>query len=324
MTRAWQTERVSIPSPPAAPSTPAWRTWSLRIAPYVVTGVVVAAILHRYPAAEILREMGAGHALRMLPMAIALPFVVWLPYALCDRIVFEGAVGSIALREVVRAKAATAVLFTLGYFFGGGGYAVWIGRTTRVGAARAAGAVLYVMASDLVAVCTVAGASMWLGGPGVSASLRTVATWVFAIQVGLIVLGPHGGWMHLPPLFEAWRRVPRAWSFAQIAGRAVNIAIITALTWAAMRAFGIDVPASAAAMYVPVILLVTSLPINVAGLGAAQAAWLLLLPWASGPRLLAFQALWQVFTGVGIVARGVPFVRGVVREIEDGKAAGAT
>jgi hypothetical protein len=284
-----------------------------------VTCAVVAAILHRYPAGEIARQMAAGHALRMLPFGLVLPFVVWLPYAVYDRMVFEGAVGPVALRDVVRAKAASAILLTLGYFVGGGGYAVWIARTTRARPVRAAGAVLYLMSSDLTAVCGVAGAAMWLGGPEVSPSLRAVATWVFAVEVALIVVSPHGRWP-LPEIFAAWRRVPRGRSFVQIAGRAGNIALITAFTWGAMRAFGIDVPAGVAAMYVPVIVLVASLPINVAGLGAGQAAWLLLLPWASGPRLLAFQALWHVFSGAGILARGVPFVRGVVREIEDGRA----
>jgi hypothetical protein len=311
---------VSIASPTALPSTPTWRTWSLRVAPYAVTGAVVAAILHRYPAADIARQMAAGHALRMLPLGLALPFVLWLPYATYDRIVFKGAIGPIALRDVVRAKAAIAVLLTLGYWVGGGGYALWLARTTRVGAARAAGAVLYLMASDLIAVCGVAGASMWLGGPGAATPLRTVATWVFGVQVALILVGPYGGWMRLPRLFEPWRTVPRGWSLLQILGRALNIAIIAGFTWAAMRAFGLEVPVGAAATYVPVIALVTSLPINVAGLGAAQAAWLLLLPWASGPQLLAFQVLWHVASGLGLLARGVPFVRGIAREIEDGKA----
>ena len=148
-----------------------------------------------------------------------------------------------------------------------------------------------------------------------------------ATRPGLLISGRWkervGGWLRLPPIFEPWRTVPRLRSFAQIAGRAINIATITAFTWAAMRAFGIDVPARAAAMYVPVILLVASLPINVAGLGAAQAAWLLLLPWATGPQLLAFQAIWNLVSGVGILARGVPFLRGVLRQIEDGAAAAA-
>jgi hypothetical protein len=58
---------------------------------------------------------------------------------------------------------------------------------------------------------------------------------VFAIQVGLIMVGPCGGWMRLPPVFDAWRVVPRGRSFLQIAGRAINIAITAAFTWSAMR-----------------------------------------------------------------------------------------
>lgn len=287
----------------------------MRIAPYVVTGAVVAVLLRKYPAADIGRQMMAGHALAMLPLALALPFVLWFPYAVYDRIVFEATVGPIALRDVIRAKAASALLLALGYIFGGGGYAVWIVRKTRVGPARASGAVLYLMSSDLMAVCAVAAAAMWLGGADVPRSLRSVATWVLAVQTAFVVLGPYGGWLHLPEVFAPWRLVPRARSFVQIAGRAGNIAIITGFIWAAMRAFGIEVPVRVAAMYLPVIILVGALPINVAGLGAAQAAWLLLLPWASGPQLLAFHTLWILFSSLGVLARGLPFVRGVVRDV---------
>jgi hypothetical protein len=298
---------------------PAWRVWSVRLAPCGVTAAVVAAILRRYPLSDIAAEVRVGHALRMLPLGLAVPFVVWLPYSACDRVVLRGAIGPVPLRDVVRAKAATAVLLTLGYFVGGGGYAVWIARATRVGAARAAGAVLYIMASDLIAVCAVAGTSMWLGESGAPATLRSLATGILAVQVLFIVLGPYGRWLRVPAFFDAWRLVPRAWSFAQIAARAMNIGILTAFAWAAMRAFGIHVPPRAMAAYMPVVLLVTALPINVAGLGAAQAAWLLFLPWASGAQLLAFQALWHVFSGLGILARGLPIVRGVLREIEEGR-----
>jgi hypothetical protein len=313
---------VSTASPTGVVRPRAWRTWLLRIAPYLVTGAVVAVLLRRYPAEEIARQMAAGHALRLLPLGLVLPFAVWLPYAAYDRIVIAGVVGSIAFRDVIRAKAASALLLVFGYFFGGGGYAVWIARTTRVGAGRAAGAILYLMASDLIALCSVAAASMWLGGSDLP-TLRTIATWVVVVLLALILLGPYGGWLRLPAVFEPWRTVPRGRSLAQIAGRAGNIAIITATTWAAMRAFGIELPPVVAAMYVPVILFVTSLPINVAGLGVAQAAWLLLLPWASGPQLLAFQALWNLSTALGIALRGIPFVRRVVREIEEGKSRAA-
>ncbi len=312
---------MSIASEVPVPRAPAWRTWSLRVAPYAVTAAVVAALLHRYPAGEIAQEMGEGHALRMLPLGLALPFAVWVQYAACDRVVLQAAVGPLALRDVLRAKAATALLLTLGYVVGGGGYGVWVARTRRVGAARAAGAVLYVMTSDLVAVCAVASAAMWLGGPAGRIPLRAVATWICAIQVLLILVGPYRfRTMRLPAVFDPWMLVPRGRSLAQILVRATNIAIISALTWGAMRAFGIEVPPGAAAMYLPMITLATALPINVAGLGVAQAAWLLFLPWASGPRLLAFQMLWQLFVALGLFLRGIPFLRGVMREIEEGRA----
>jgi hypothetical protein len=296
----------------------AWRVWLRRLAPYLVAATVVAAILRKYPAREIVAEMRLGHATRMLPFALALAFVVWPLYAAYDRVVFLGAIGRLRYRDVLRAKAASAVLMTLGYFFGGGGYAVWIARKTGSGGARAAGAVLYIMASDLAAVCLVAGASMWLVGVESSHALRSVATAIFGAQVLLILVGPYSRVSRVVRVFEPWHRVPRLGGLSQICGRAVNIAIITAFTWGAARAFGIDVPARAMGMYMPIILLVSSLPFSVAGFGAAQAAWLLLLPWATGQKILAFQALWQVFGGIALVLRGLPFVRRVVAEIDAG------
>jgi len=62
-----------------------------------------------------------------------------------------------------------------------------------------------------------------------------------------------------------------------------------------------------------------SMPVNVAGIGAVQGAWLLLVPWAQGgEQILAFAVLWQRVVGAGMVLRGLPFVRQVASEIERG------
>ena len=159
---------------------------------------------------------------------------------------------------------------------------------------------------------------MWFVGLEVSPALRTIATAIFAGQVLLILVGPYTNVSRMVRVFEPWHRVPRLWGLSQICGRAVNIAAITAFTWGAARAFGIDVPARAMGMYMPIILLVSSLPFSVAGFGAAQAAWLLLLPWATGQKILAFHALWQVYSGIALLLRGLPFVRRVVSEIDAG------
>jgi hypothetical protein len=297
---------------------------ALRTVPYVVGASVVGWLLHKYPLHEIVAEMRLGHAAAMVPAGLVVAFVVWLPYSACDRLIMLGTIGPVPYRDVLRAKAASATLLLLGYFFGGSGYALWIARKMGVGAARAMGVVLYAMSGDLTAVCLVAAASAWLGGAEVPHVLRAIATSIFALQVTLIVVSPFGYPRRLPVILQPWRTVPRAWGLAQIGVRAINIVTMVGLTWVGARAFGLQVPLGVMAIYMPIILLVTSLPINVAGLGAAQAAWLLLLPWASGPRLLAFQVLWHLCTSAGILLRGLPFVRRVASEIAGGRDAAQT
>jgi hypothetical protein len=71
--------------------------------------------------------------------------------------------------------------------------------------------------------------------------------------------------------------------------------------------------------YMPIVLVVGSLPINVAGIGAVQLAWLKLAPWSTGERVLAFSFVWQLLWGTCVVVRGLPFTRRVVTEIAEGR-----
>jgi hypothetical protein len=60
-------------------------------------------------------------------------------------------------------------------------------------------------------------------------------------------------------------------------------------------------------------------------MGAVQGVWLLAFePWAPGEKILAFQFLWQLMVGGSIVLRGLPFVRRVVAEIDEGARAQAS
>jgi hypothetical protein len=40
----------------------------------------------------------------------------------------------------------------------------------------------------------------------------------------------------------------------------------------------------------------------------------------AGERIVAFQFLWQLAFGMGVVVRGLPFVRRVIAEIDEGRA----
>ena len=266
--------------------------------------------------------MREGNALAMAPLAVGLMVALLLLAALWDLLVIRGSLGKPGYVDVLRGKAGTAVLMMLGYGFGHGAYGFWIARVTGCGARRAGGIVVYLVMSDLATVALGASLAMGVAGELVPAWLRWMAPAVGLAVLAAMIAGPALlGRMARPPAFlDPWRLVPTWIGYAQVAGRLVNMALGITVTWLAARVFGVSIPFLAMAAYLPVVLVVAALPINVGGLGAAQAAWLLAFrPFASDAQILAFQLLWQVMTGLGLVVRGLPFVRRVLVEIGEGK-----
>lgn len=293
-----------------------------RFGPYLLTGLILFAILRKTSPSEIAAQMREGNALAMAPLAVGLMVALLLLAALWDLLVIRGSLGKPGYVDVLRGKAGTAVLMMLGYGFGHGAYGFWIARVTGCGARRAGGIVVYLVMSDLATVALGASLAMGVAGELVPAWLRWMAPAVGLAVLAAMIAGPALlGRMARPPAFlDPWRLVPTWIGYAQVAGRLVNMALGITVTWLAARVFGVSIPFLAMAAYLPVVLVVAALPINVGGLGAAQAAWLLAFrPFASDAQILAFQLLWQVMTGLGLVVRGLPFVRRVLVEIGEGK-----
>lgn len=303
-------------------SKPAWRSWLRRLLPYALTGAVVWAILRQTSPSEIAAQMREGNALPMLPLAIALMVALLVLVTIWDGLVIRGALGKPGYRDVFRGKAGTALLMMLGYGFGHGAYGFWIARMTGCGAKRASGIVVYIIASDLAAVGLAGSVAMSFAGELVPRWLRIAAPTIGLLVLLSFVIGPRAlaNRPSAPSWLDPWRLVPPLAGCAQIAGRMLNMALGIGMTWLAARVFGLAIPFGVMAAYLPVLLVVASLPINVGGLGAAQAAWLLAFgAWATDAQILAFQLLWQVMNGVGLLLRGLPFVRRVIAEIDEGK-----
>lgn len=297
-------------------------TWLRRLGPWLVAVAIIVVLSRRYDPAEVLAQMRAGDWRATLAYPMVLPFLYLPLHGLWDTLILRGVLGGQAPQvvapryaEVLRGRAGTAVLMLLGYVFGHGGFGVWLARKTGAKARAVSGAVVYTMVSDLGALGLVATVATSFGNADVAPGVRVVAASVVAVPLALALVGPSALASTRAPFLAPWRALGRGLALLQICGRAVDIGLAVLLTWQAARAFGLAIPLSSFATYMPVVLLVTSLPFNVGGMGAAQAAWLVFLPWASGEKILAFQIVWQVFFAVGIVVRGIPFVRRVMREI---------
>jgi hypothetical protein len=299
--------------------TPTWRRRIALIAPYAITAGVIAFLGTTYGISDIAAEMARGNWGAVIPVACGTVILTLCVVSAADLLVVRSLQGQLRYWDMIRAKAATSLLDVVNYSAGHTGYAVWIGRSTGMGVGLTAGTLLYVVSSDLCAVCLVASASVWLGAVDGEAAntLRWLAPTISGVLLLFILIGPYrlltGG--KKVDLFEPWSRIPRAVGLTQIGVRVILIVVVSCATWLAASAFGLELPIVAVLSILPVILVVGSLPINVAGFGAVQATWLLFTPWAEAPLVLAFQVVLAGFSGIAIILRGLPFVRRVAAEV---------
>jgi hypothetical protein len=286
-----------------------WARRIVRVLPYVLTIAVIATLLSRYEWASISAAIAEGNVAGLFPIAFVQMLVSLALISVADRTVLAELYPAPRVTDVAIAKAASSLLDILGYAIGHGGYALWIARgcSERRDGVGATGALLYLMASDLLGVTLVATGALVLTDATAPEPLRIAAPAIAGALGFTWILGWFGRGRG-PRVLWAWRVVRPGAAGIQLALRVTQMVMFSAFGCIAARWFGIDLPWSAALTYVPIILLVGALPINVAGFGAVQAAWLLLVPWAPAERILAFQLVWTVATTAAIAVRGLPFL----------------
>ncbi len=285
------------------------------MAPFAIAATSIAVVLSRYSPGRIAAELARGEVLAVVPYLAGFLLVSLALVALADTLVIRGCTGRPRYRDVVVGKGGASLLAMLHYAAGHGAYGVWIAKKTGAPVRLASGIILYIMSSELVSVCLVTTASVWLLGADVPARLRIAAPLIAGVLVLLKLIGPLRLVARQTPLLEPWRRMSGWRMLAQLAVRVAQIYLMVVCMWAAAAAFGVPIPLSAMTAYLPVVLVVGSLPVNVLGFGAVQGAWLLFTPWASGPRILAFSIVVQLVMMLAGLLRGLPFVRRVVADI---------
>lgn len=301
-----------------------WRSWVSRLAPWVITAVVVTALLRQYSLSRVIAELGKGDFLAAAPVFGVLLVIQLLGAALWDWVVMKGTLGGPGYWDVVRGKAATTVLGNLSYTIGHGGYIAWIARRNRVKVSEATGVMAFVITSDLLAIAIAFAIGVAVGGDKIPESARWLGTLptltLIVVALAAAAIAPtilKKGWK-FPGLLAPWWRMSRARIFAGLLGRCTTPLFFAGATYFAASAWGMPLPLWAVASYFPLVLLVGALPINIGGLGAVQACWLLFSPWASGAKILAFAFVWSLSIGGGVTIRGLPFLRRVITEIARG------
>lgn len=248
--------------------------------PWLAGLAILAVVATRIPLAEFRAAISRGPHLTLALVNLAINVAVLASDSLATWL----ALIALQLRRpfvgVLVARGATYLLFVVNYAVGQGGFGYYLYRT-GVAPLRATGATLFLIGTNLATLLVVALAA-WAArtaaggaasGPAVAAMWTlTGAGIAFVVYLAVIALAP--GFLArrelLAPLFAAGLR---GHAVAML-GRVPHVTVVVLGQWAAMRAWGIAVPLAAGLTLMPVVVIISALPISPAGLGTMQAALL--------------------------------------------------
>jgi uncharacterized membrane protein YbhN (UPF0104 family) len=262
--------------------------------PWVV-GLVILAILFKTVSLAALRDVA-----RQVNLAAWILFVLAYVLAalLADSfaawVIYRRSLPDVPLRlgETIRMRGATYLLSVVHYGAGQGGMAYFLKTRYGVPLGRAAGAVILTMGTNAITIAAFAILGIVLGGAPASPQLRAVVLLIGAgVPVYLAVIAWRPGFLErmslLRPLFDAGVRGHLVIG----AARVPHFAVLVAGHFVAMRFFGIRVPPSQAIALLPLVFIISVLPISPSGLGTAQATSVLLFAhFAPGVDAAARQA----------------------------------
>lgn len=295
----------------------------MRFLPAVIAVLALGSLFLRVEMQELRTALVQGHVAAILPWAALLAIGYMALHSLWERVLLSHTPVPPSYYDVWAGKVGTAVLNSIGFALGSGGYVVWIARATGVGIGGALALRTIAIVADLGALAVVTLVAIAVIHATVPTAV-TVGTLVALAVATIVALGLRFSLVprRLIPSAHFTNFVATAASVSlttwgtQILGRAVSMCFTIATTTLAAIAFGLNVPVAILCALIPVSLFVRVMPVNIAGFGAAQAAFVAVFaPYESAAKLLAFNILWQLAANVFYVLRGLPFVNRATAQI---------
>lgn len=206
-----------------------------------------------------------------VPLGLALLVGITVADTLATWSGFQRLIGPVSLKELTLARLVSYLLAAINYVVGQGALVVFLGRATNVPRTRIAAAVLAMAAGNFALLFALAAAG-WLG-PREPAALGAIL-----VGVGIAAVGYAGLLVARPQAVSRMRVVSDLVSFG-LGGhlwvtlvRLPHVVFLTSYSLALLWAFGVDVPLSSALVGLPIVWVISLIPVSVQGLGTSQAA----------------------------------------------------
>ena len=288
------------------------KAW-LRLITIALTVLFLAAIFWRIPFRNFWTALGAA---RILPFLL-LTGVFNLVWCLTDTFILTKMVqwfhGPVRFSELLPVRATSYLFSVINMQLAQGAMALYINRRFRTPLGEISSTVVMLVLLEVTKLICFAAAG-FVAFPGgvppvfLAAAVGTALAWcgLLGLAGGESTLGRVAAGI---PLLHTFRRATSA-QVLSILGLKGGLFLLSVLVHhQALRFFGIEIPLGALLAFLPVVYFVIALPITVAHLGTAQAAWIFLFgSYAPAADLLAYSLAYQASFVLAQVVLGLIFL----------------
>ena len=278
-------------------------TWLLRFAPWLMAALVLWFLFRQVPLMAAWQAMDQARFSVFLPVILITTILTFWVESSALAQLFSRFNAPVAGGEARSLRALTYLLTPINWNLGTGAMVLHLRTSKDIGAIESTSSLIFYSLIDGLFLSGIVflGVLTLCAFPVLQTIGRFAAVSVVG-HLGVFVFCMSGGlkwrWVQriksLPPLrtfcLATWQDIG-----VLLGMRAIYFAVIMLSHWATTATFNVHVPLAYMTVAVPIILLVSSLPITPAGLGTQQAASLLLFsPYGSEANILAYSLIYPV------------------------------
>jgi uncharacterized membrane protein YbhN (UPF0104 family) len=285
--------------------------------PWIVGLALLAWVFWHVPLAGFAEALGTCQLGWLLPTATGTMFGIFLADAFALSRTFTWFTAPLPYREALALRGASYLMSVINYNLGQGMLVLFVNRAKRIPVAVASGAVLLMVGINVVVLLLL---STWGVLATTDPRAATLRPWVlgclgaFAVYLAVIALRP--GFLTRIRLFSPAFSAGVVGHLKAVLVRLPHLGLVFLIHWLIMRAYGIRPPLHSFLTLLPVVSLVSALPISPQGLGTTQvAAVYFFAPYAPGGHatqeatVLAYSLTASVIAILFMLVMGLVFLR---------------
>ncbi len=247
--------------------------WLRRLGPWAVAAGLLTWVFSRVPLHALGQAMRQGEFGWFLPVMACIMACIFLADCLAISKTFTWFTAPFPYREVLPIRGASYLLSVINYNLGQGALVLFVKRARGIRLGLSTGTVLLMMGINLVILLILAAVGLGISQEPLASFLWP---WIlgllgaFVIYLVVVAVKPR-----LLTRYDVFKPLFRAGVLGHLAAMAVRVphlACIFTAHYLALRAFGVHLPLYDFLAFMPVLSLLSALPISPQGLGTHQVA----------------------------------------------------